>query len=128
MSAALTVRSAALPHVRIASHRPNDATHSTAHSTCLGQEPRRCHGRRPRQLKPPSPLRCAVTSLCLLCEALGGNTSVTHLDLSNNSLWGVRGARELRRMLARNGGLRVLLLPFCNIASPGEPPTRRSAC
>lgn len=56
----------------------------------------------------------------MLCDALSHNSSVTSLDLSNNQLWGLRGAKELRAMLRRNGGLRTLLVPFCNIASPGE--------
>ncbi len=56
----------------------------------------------------------------MLCDALAANSSVTHLDLSNNQLWGMRGARALRGALRTAGGLKVLLLPYCNIASPGE--------
>ncbi|GFR52227.1 hypothetical protein Agub_g14680, partial [Astrephomene gubernaculifera] len=60
-----------------------------------------------------------ISVLCMLCEGMAANHSVTHLDLSNNQLWGMRGARELRTMLRGSAGLRVLLLPFCNIASAG---------
>lgn len=61
----------------------------------------------------------------MLCEGLSGNSSVSYLDLSNNQLWGLRGAKEVRMMLRGTGALRVLLLPFCNVASLGEEQNRR---
>ncbi|GLI71299.1 hypothetical protein VaNZ11_016439 [Volvox africanus] len=68
-----------------------------------------------------------ISTLCMLCDGLARNSSVTHLDLSNNQLWGLRGAKELRLMLTGNGGLRVLLLPFCNITSVGAVEILRGA-
>ncbi|GIM08851.1 hypothetical protein Vretimale_12818 [Volvox reticuliferus] len=68
-----------------------------------------------------------ISTLCMLCEGLEHNSSVAHLDLSNNQLWGLRGAKELRLMLKGAGGLKVLLLPFCNITSVGAVEILRGA-
>lgn len=61
----------------------------------------------------------AVTTLCMLSDALSRNSSITTLDLANNQLWGVRGAQQIRDMLVCSPSLQELLLPFCGITSAG---------